>query len=197
MENGKLMQKCIRITAISIVILLLLIYVTSIVIGLVPNENRLGTPEIFLVVLLVLVFSGFFNNISEFTLGPFFSAKLRELTKTQAQQTNTLENQQEELSLIRLLVLTQISEPEKDKLKGLSKEGPFMCWFKDDLYDEIKQLDSRRFVQPSPENNDGLNKIKKYKDKPEEFDLKKIVTITQKGIEYLKILDKFENLPKN
>jgi energy-coupling factor transporter transmembrane protein EcfT len=184
-------NKPLQIIIISIIIVLIIGYLFGITLNKIPLNNRLGVAEISLIVILLLIFTGFFSNISELSFGPF-STKLKEFKQVQDKQTNDLNEQKNEIQLIKFLLQSLIPENEKDKLRGLSQIDPFMCWFSQDLYDETKHLDSLKFLEIMPENKKGLNAIYDYKDKNAQLDLKQIVRITKKGLDYLKVLDEVD-----
>ena len=79
-----------------------------------------------------------------------------------------------------------VTRHEFDKLVGLSKEEPFLCYYSDDLDNDLKRLRALGLVQ----NHEGvgLRAIRRdYEDKNEQFDLKRFFFITEEGREYLKL----------
>jgi hypothetical protein len=101
-----------------------------------------------------------------------------------ADRQNEMESQ---VKILRLLAKGLITDPEKDHMRGLAGEGPFLVWFHNDMMAELKHLDARRYVLPHP--GKGLNHIYERDGKAEKFDLKNYVHVTDMGREYLRLLD--------
>lgn len=116
------------------------------------------------------------------------------------QQIRRLEDRQENLESKVQLLASQISlkgivtKYELDKLRGLSREGPFRVHYHPRMYDELHHLDAMQFVTPT--EGHGLVDLKKKFAKREdmEFDLKEYVRITKEGRDYLALLKQFTQL---
>ena len=68
----------------------------------------------------------------------------------------------------------------------MSKEEPFLCYYSDDLFNEIKRLRAMSLAK----NHDGvgLSTIQRdFKNKNHQFDLKRFFYITKRGTEYLSL----------
>jgi hypothetical protein len=79
-----------------------------------------------------------------------------------------------------------VTKYEIEKLVGFVKEEPFLCYYSDDLFDEVKRLRTFNLVK----NHDGvrLSDLRRdYKDKDKKFDLKQFLFVTDYGREYLKL----------
>ena len=111
-------------------------------------------------------------------------------TKTSKEISNIKSRQdtiETRVSTLQLLMKGLVSEFEYEKLRGLATSGPFMVKFHNDMYEELKRLDSIRYVWPQP--GYGLVSIRERDGKGDEFDLKQYVRITDEGLKYLKLRD--------
>jgi hypothetical protein len=69
---------------------------------------------------------------------------------------------------------------ERIKLEGLIKEEPFLCYYSEDFYNEMKRLRALNLVQ----NQSGVTLLdirRDYKDKGRKFDLKQFFFVTDHG----------------
>ncbi len=79
-----------------------------------------------------------------------------------------------------------VTRYEFDKLVGLSKEEAFLCYYSNDLANELRRLRALGLVQNHEEA--GLRTIQRdYKDTNRQFDLRRFFFITKEGREYLKL----------
>jgi Predicted nucleotide-binding protein containing TIR-like domain len=113
--------------------------------------------------------------------------KVSEIQSQQNEQGKQLARQEAEIRSIRFALEGIVTKYEIKKLEGLIKEEAFLCYYSDDLYNEMKRLRGLSLVQ----NHDGvgLTDIRRdYKDKDKQFDLRRFFFITDRGREYLKLL---------
>ena len=113
--------------------------------------------------------------------------KVTEIQSQQREQEQQLARQEADIRSIRFALEGIVTKYEIRKLQGLIKEEPFLCYYSDDLYNEMKRLRALSLVQ----NQDGvgLTDIRRdYKDKDKKFDLRRFFFITDRGKEYLKLL---------
>jgi Predicted nucleotide-binding protein containing TIR-like domain len=115
-----------------------------------------------------------------------------DLRSRQDIQEGMLSGQQAEIRWLKVALQGIVTQYELDKLVGLSREGPFLCLYSDDLFDELKRLRALGLVQ----NHDGAGVSvmrERYKDRNERFDLKKLFFITKRGDEYLRLREETMN----
>ena len=118
------------------------------------------------------------------------SVAIDRLALRQDQQAQQLSEQDNEIRTLRMLVRGMVTRYEFEKLTGLEREGPFLCYYSDDLYDELKRL--RAMGLAHHHEGTGLTDIRRrYKDRNEQFDLKRFFRITPEGREYLRTRETF------
>lgn len=162
----------LRVLGIAIAALIVT-YIVLIPLGIIAKDNRIGLAEVGLFVVSLLFSTGLIEQIQDFTFGPGgFSIRLKKLQT----QTNSLRLQVKALQLVVSGLLTGF---EVEKLEGLSREGPFLVTFHNDMLLELKHLDALRFVKPLQEG--GLNRIRERDGSGATFDLKQYVAITTEG----------------
>jgi hypothetical protein len=111
---------------------------------------------------------------------------IRALRTVQEDQAHQLTRHQAEIRSLQVALQGIVTEYEYDKLIGLIKEEPFLCYYSDDLYNELKRLRAMGLIKNH--TGTGLTDIRNgYKDKDRKFDLKRYFYITRKGKEYLKL----------
>jgi len=113
--------------------------------------------------------------------------KVSEIQSQQKEHGEQLARQEAELRSIRFTLEGIVTKYEIKKLEGLIKDEPFLCYYSEDLYNEMKRLRALSLVN----NHDGvgLNDIKRdYKDQDKRFDLKRFFFVTDRGRDYLKLL---------
>jgi len=109
-----------------------------------------------------------------------------DMRERQREQTTQISRQAEQIRALEFALRGIVTQYEVEKLIGLDRTQPFLCYYSDDLYSELRRLRALGFVQ----NNEGvgLRNIRDgYKDKPSQFDLKHYFSITPEGHEYLKL----------
>lgn len=110
-------------------------------------------------------------------------SNIRTLQEEQAHQLTT---QQAEIRSLQVALQGIVTQYEYDKLIGLIREEPFLCYYSEDLYNELKRLRAMGLVIHY--EGTGLMDIKNnYKDRNQTFDLKRFFYVTKKGAEYLKL----------
>jgi len=112
------------------------------------------------------------------------SRAIVEIKSRQNRQGLELSRQQAQIRSLQVALQGIVTKYEFDKLVGLQRPEPFMCYYSEDLYDEIKRLRAMGLVQ----NHDGtgLTTIKReFKDRHSMFDLRRFFYITPTGVEYL------------
>lgn len=163
------------------------LYVLLIPFGFVAKDNRWQTEEIVLLGILLIISSQLLESLTDLTVGKEgISAKFKQLEAKQEEQKDQLSKQQAEIRSLQVALQGIVTRFELDKLLGLSKEEPFLCYYSEDLYEELKRLRAMGLVQ----NHEGvgLGTIKReYKDKSQKLDLKRFFYITVEGQEYLKL----------
>jgi hypothetical protein len=111
-----------------------------------------------------------------------------------AEISDRQETMESQVRILRLLARGIITEPEQEKLRGLAGSGPFWVRFHNDMMDELRSLDARRYLLPNPGR--GLIDIRHERDgRADEFDLKQYVYLTESGREYLNLLDELAAKP--
>jgi hypothetical protein len=111
---------------------------------------------------------------------------INDIRSRQENQETQLSRQQAEIRSLQVALQGILTVYEYDKLVGLSREGPFLCYYSDDLHNEVKRLRAMNLVHHH--EGVGLTTIRNnYKDKNQQFDLKKFFYITELGHEYLRL----------
>jgi hypothetical protein len=114
------------------------------------------------------------------------SGAIREMRSRQKSQGQELTRQQAQIRSIQVALQGIVTTYELDKLVGLQRAERFMCYYSDDLYNELKRLRAMGLVR----NRDGtgLSAIRRgYKDRDVMFDLCQHFYLTKDGDEYLKL----------
>jgi hypothetical protein len=110
----------------------------------------------------------------------------REIKENQEKQADLLLQQQEQIQALRTAVRGIVTKHEFDKLVGLSRDGPFMCKYSDDMYEELKRLRALNLI--SHHEGTGLSQMARdFKGKDHPFDLKRYFYIMEEGRSYLRI----------
>jgi len=112
--------------------------------------------------------------------------KFTEIQSQQNEYGQQLAKQEAEIRSIRFALQGILTKYEVDKLEGLTKEEPFLCYYSEDFYNEIKRLRALNLVQ----NHNGVTLLdirRDYKDRDRKFDLKQFFFVTDHGREYLKL----------
>lgn len=108
------------------------------------------------------------------------------LSARQERQEATLARQQAEIRSIQVALQGIVSDYEYDKLAGLAADRPFLCYYSDDLFDEMKRLRAMGLAM----NHEGVGLAamqRDYKDRHVQFDLKRFFFLTERGREYLNL----------
>ena len=137
-----------------------------------------------LLVFLVLMTSDLIDSLADVSFGNV-KARFRKVEKQQERQASDIRSLQVAFNGI-------VTKYEYDKLVGLSKDRPFMCYYSDDLISELKRLRSMTFI----DNREGVgirSIVKEFKHRGEKFDLKKFFFITDAGKEYTRLREEMDN----
>ena len=114
------------------------------------------------------------------------SRAIGEIRSRQISQGQELSRQQAQIRSLQVALQGIVTSYEFDKLVGLQRAEPFMCYYSEDLYNELKRLRAMGLVRHH--EGSGLGLIKRdYKDRDARFDLHRYFYITASGIEYLKL----------
>jgi hypothetical protein len=109
-----------------------------------------------------------------------------QLTSRQDQQAEELAQQQSQIRSLQVALQGIVTQYEFDKLVGLSNDQAFLCYYSEDLYGELKRLRAMGLVRNY--DGTGLASIRRdYKDRNEQFDLRRFFYITPAGKEYLSL----------
>jgi len=104
----------------------------------------------------------------------------------QEHQASQLSLQQADIRALKFALQGIVTQYEYDKLVGLEGQAPFLCYYSDDLYNELKRLRAMSLI--GNHKGVGLASIRNdYKDRNRQFDLKRFFFITPEGGEYLRI----------
>jgi len=111
---------------------------------------------------------------------------LGDIKSRQEQQQEELTRQQAQIRSLQVALQGIVTQYELDKLVGLDANDPFLCYFSQDLYEELKRLRAMGLVRNH--EGTGLGSIRRqYKDRNEQFDLHRFFYITEQGREYLQL----------
>ncbi|MFD1931083.1 hypothetical protein ACFSKW_06280 [Nonomuraea mangrovi] len=159
-----------------------LAYVLAVPLGLVPEGDRLGVPEIILALALLagVWLSASSYSITDLSVGS--GGVSARLARAEARQS-ALES---EVEALRVALTGVVTKYEWDHLSKLAGQEPAWVRFRQDrkLQLELERLDAMGFIEPTDLR--GLNAIPQdHAGRDEEFDLRRYVTITGEGREYL------------
>jgi hypothetical protein len=119
------------------------------------------------------------------------SRAIGEIRSRQKLQGQELSRQQAQIRSLQVALQGIVTEYEFDKLVGLQRAEPFICYYSEDLYSELKRLRAMGLVRNH--EGTGFAAIKRdYKDRDKKFDLKRYFYITANGVEYLKLRGELE-----
>jgi hypothetical protein len=114
------------------------------------------------------------------------AAAINSISSRQEQHEKQLSLHQAQIRSLQMALQGIVTQYELDKLVGLSADQPFLCYYSEDLYNELKQLRAMALVHHH--EGVGLSTIRRsYKDRNEQFDLKRFFYITEQGREYLNL----------
>jgi hypothetical protein len=114
------------------------------------------------------------------------STAIVDLRSRQDKQEGVLSKQQAEIRSMQVALQGIVTHFELDKLLGLNRDGPFPCYYSDDLFNELKRLRAMRLVKHR--EGTGLSAMRsRFKDRGMQFDLKEFFFITEEGREYLQL----------
>lgn len=168
----------IRSYGASLLLMLGAIYLLAAVCRSVWTAQGISAEEIAFFVFLILLVSGILDSLAEISVGGF-RAKFKEVVEKQ-------QKQEAEIVAIKVALLGITTNDEYEKLLGLSHDGPFLCYYSDDMFSELKRLRSMGMVMHHA--GTGLAPMRnEQKNTGQEFDLKNYFHITKQGIDYLKL----------
>jgi hypothetical protein len=111
---------------------------------------------------------------------------IRVISKRQEQQQDELSVQKRQIRSLQVALQGIVTQYEFDKLMGLQREAPFMCYYSEDLYAEVKRLRAMGLIENYKDT--GLTTLRReYKDKNLQFDLRRFFFLKKEGEEYLKL----------
>ena len=111
---------------------------------------------------------------------------ISDLTDRQQQQERELSHHRDAIRSLQVALQGIVTNYEVDKLRGLDAATPFLCYYSDDLHNELKRLRAMGLI--GNYEGVGLAAIRsRYKDRDQQFDLKDFFFITDQGREYLRL----------
>jgi hypothetical protein len=120
--------------------------------------------------------------------------ELNAIRTRQDDQEHKLSIQQAEIRALKVSLQGIVTQYEMDKLVGLNQDGPFLCYYSDDLFNELKRLRAMNLVRHH--EGTGLGPLRReYKDRNRQFDLKSFFYITPEGREYLQLRQELSREP--
>jgi hypothetical protein len=97
-----------------------------------------------------------------------------------------------ELRAIQIALRGIVTNYELEKLTLLTKDERFLCYYSDNLIRELRHLRDIGLIQNH--RDVGFQDIvRDYKDRNQQFDLKRFCFITEQGREYLKFRENFRS----
>jgi hypothetical protein len=180
-ENRRIVE-VLRAAALVIIMLLSCGYLVAVSMGFVASANRFTTSEIWigigLIMAVLLVQSSYV--IKELGVGPTgVSAKFERMEKRQ----DELET---EMQALQVALMGVVTTHELTHLQKLAAEGEASVKFSTSMVGELKRLHAIVYIVPL--DSRGLDAIEEDHGSGEkDFDLKKYVSITQQGRQYLSL----------
>ena len=117
------------------------------------------------------------------------NSEINAIKSLQSSHETRLTRQQAEIRSLQVALQGIVTHYEMDKLEGLAKEEAFLCYYSNDLYNELKRLRAMGLVN----NHEGVGLTtlrNKYNNTDRKFDLKRYFYITSKGHEYRQLREK-------
>jgi hypothetical protein len=164
---------------------LIMAYLICIPLGKISSERRLGTPEAILgAVLFGFIFlatEGY--SLEGLSVGPAgVKAEINRIRDNQRHLTSDIRG-------LQFAIRGLVTKFELDHLRLLAAEGPATVRMNELLMSDLNRLDAIDFIIPT-DGASGLNAIRqKYGGYEADFDLKAHVSITQRGREYLELVE--------
>ncbi len=123
--------------------------------------------------------------IRELAMSEHKTAKaIGQIASRQDSQQHELANHQKQIRFLQVALQGIVTQYEPAKLVGLSGDEPFLCYYSDDLFAEMKRLRAMDLVRNH--EGKGLSTLRRdYKDRNRQFDLKQFFFVTDGGREYL------------
>lgn len=114
------------------------------------------------------------------------SQAVSELARKQQTSERMLSEHARQIRWMQVALQGIVTQYEFDKLVGLRRPEPFWVQYSDDLHGELKHLRAMGLAR----HNDGtsLSQMRdRYRGRPDRFDLRAFVHLTQAGAEYLEL----------
>jgi hypothetical protein len=111
---------------------------------------------------------------------------LTDIRSRQEAHGQELSRQQAQIRSLQVALNGIVNSYELDKLVGLEDEQPFMCYYSDDMCEELKRLRAMGLVRHH-EGTGVATLRREYKDRNAQFDLRRFFFITDQGREYLEL----------
>jgi hypothetical protein len=165
--------------AAGLIIVLIVVYLLAVPFGLVDTDDRLGSPEIVLasVVVVMLLFAA--QRTYAVTSLAFGGARA-EFQRIDARQ----EGIEAEVRALQVAVSGIVDKFELVHLEKLSADRPATVRFGEIMQSQLTHLDAINFVRPTRPR--GLNAIRDdHGSGVDDFDLKDYLAITPEGRDYL------------
>lgn len=170
----------VRRVLAAVVGVLLVAYLVMVPLGVIGASARLSTPEI-IVAVAVLVLSQY--SIEDLTFDTGGASKIR-LRRVEDRQ-RALES---DVKALMMALSGIVTKHELSHLRGLDAPGRFEVQYSNHMFRELERLDAMQFVEPVRDG--GLSAIRTDHQVPDDrFDLKDYAKITERGQDYLKLLD--------
>ncbi|GIH93056.1 hypothetical protein ACFFMN_02655 [Planobispora siamensis] len=159
---------------------LLVVYLILVPLGFVEQDHRLSTPEIVLAVAIIVLSQ---YSIEDLTVDASGASRIR-LRRIESRQ-RAIES---DIKVMQVALSGIVTKHELRHLRGLDSDGPFDVQYSNHMVRELERLDAMRFVVPVQKA--GINAIRRDHEAPDDrFNLQDYVRITNRGREYLKLLD--------
>jgi hypothetical protein len=114
------------------------------------------------------------------------SKELSIIRSHQQRQDLQISSQAAEIRALKFSLQGIVTRYEYDKIVGLDGDSAFLCYYSEDLYNELKRLRAMQLI--GNHEGVGLGTIRRdYKDRNQQFDLKRFFFITDLGRDYLRL----------
>jgi hypothetical protein len=173
----------IRLIGAVVVVLATCSYIVGVILGLIPEKQKLGVADIGVVVLAVGVASillrpELLGRISHLKLGELELDWLQKLEDDQKKQRDELDD-------VRFILTLLLQQNELEHLKNLD-EGKTQYQGNEVLCGELRKLRTLGLIRNQKGHAMGETAINR------KFDLKDIVELTERGRQYLERLGEYD-----
>jgi hypothetical protein len=114
------------------------------------------------------------------------AVSILDLESRQVEHEKVMAKHEAEIRAIQFALQGIVTKYELEELTFLAKDVPFLCYYSDNLIDELRHLRAIGLIQNQPGMQLG-HIVRDYKNKPQQFDLKSYCFITEQGREYLEL----------